>query len=217
MIEGNRTTQGGSNLLKKELPQIILLHVLVAMFLGFLYVTKNQYMFLIVNVTLALIPFDISLAIKHIKNNWIAGLLGLVWLAFYPNTMYMITDFIYLSAIGTNIQTAYQYAHYSILALGIFSGVLFGLGSATLVFERFVRNPDFSIQVLFYGVLSFMSAVGIYLGRYKRLNTTDLVTNFHGTLVAIKQSVTPDMLAFVFCMVLVQLFLFAVFQIMKER
>lgn len=217
MIENNRTIQGGRNLLKKEFPQIVLLHILVVMFLGFLYITKNQYMFLIVNVTLALIPFDISLAIKHIKSNIIAGLLGLIWLAFYPNTMYMITDFIHLSAIGTNIVTAYQYAHYAILALGIFSGVLFGLGSATLVFERFVRDPDFSIQVLFYGVLSFMSSVGIYLGRYKRLNTTDLITNFHGTLMQIKHAFTPDMIAFVFCFVLVQLFLFAVFQIMKER
>lgn len=202
---------------KKEIPQIVLLHGLVALFFIFLYVTHNQFMFLILNVTLALIPFDVSLMIKHTKNKWLALLMGIIWLAFYPNTMYMITDFIHLSAIGTSIWTAYQYAHYAILALGIFSGVLFGLGSATLVFERFVKDPDFSTQILFYGLLSFASAIGIYLGRFKRLNSTDFVTNFHGTLIEIKNSFTPDMLAFVFCFVLLQLFLFAVFQIIKER
>lgn len=204
-------------LLKKEIPQIILLHALIAMFFVFLYVTNNQFKFLIVNVTLALIPFDISLLIKHVNNKWLAVVLGVIWLVFYPNTMYMITDFIHLAAIGTSIWTAYQYAHYAILALGIFSGVLFGLGSATLVFERFVKQPDFSIQILFYSLLSFASAIGIYLGRFKRLNSTDFLTNFHGTLVEIKHAFTPDMMAFVFCFVLLQLFLFAVFQIIKER
>lgn len=204
-------------LLKKEIPQIILLHALIAMFFVFLYVTNNQFKFLIVNVTLALIPFDISLLIKHVNNKLLAVVLGVIWLVFYPNTMYMITDFIHLAAIGTSIWTAYQYAHYAILALGIFSGVLFGLGSATLVFERFVKQPDFSIQILFYSLLSFASAIGIYLGRFKRLNSTDFLTNFHGTLVEIKHAFTPDMMAFVFCFVLLQLFLFAVFQIIKER
>lgn len=204
-------------MLKKEVPQIILLHALIAMFFIFLYVTNNQFKFLIVNVTLALIPFDISLLIKHVNNKWLAIGLGFVWLIFYPNTMYMITDFIHLSAIGTSIWTAYQYAHYAILALGIFSGVLFGLGSATLVFERFVKEPEFSMQILFYSLLSFASAIGIYLGRFKRLNSTDFITNFHGTLIEIKHAFTPDMMAFVFCFVLLQLFLFAVFQIIKER
>lgn len=202
---------------KKEFPQIILLHVLVIAFFVFLYLTKNQFMFLIVNVTLALIPFDISLVIKHTQNKLFAIILSIIWLIFYPNTMYMITDFIHLSSIGTSIWSAYQYAHYSILALGIFSGVLFGLGSATLVFERFVKNPDFSIQILFYGFLSFASAVGIYLGRFKRLNSTDFLTNFHGTLMEIKNAFTPDMIAFVFCFVLLQLFLFAVFQIIQDH
>lgn len=201
----------------KEFPQIILLHGLIVLFLSFLYFTHNQFMFLIVNVTLALIPFDISLLIKHTKNKFVLWMLVIVWLAFYPNTMYMITDFIHLSAIGTSIWTAYQYAHYAILALGIFSGVLFGLGSATLVFERFAKNADFSTQVLFYGLLSFASAIGIYLGRFKRLNSTDFLTDFHGIILEIRSSLTADMLAFVFCFVLLQLFLFAVFQIVKER
>lgn len=195
---------------------IIIIHILVACFIAFIFLSKNRFEFLIVNIILALIPFDWSLAIKYVKNKLVVGISLVAWLIFYPNTMYMITDFSHLSSIGTGLMTASQYFHYSILAVGIFMGVLFGLSSATLVYERLIGKPGLVPQAIFYAVLSVISSAAIYMGRFARLNSVDLLTKFQVTVATMRNVVGHDFYIFVLCFAALQLVLMLVFQISKR-
>lgn len=195
---------------------IIIIHILVACFIAFIFLSKNRFEFLIVNIILALIPFDWSLAIKYVKNKLVVGISLVACLIFYPNTMYMITDFSHLSSIGTGLMTVSQYFHYSILAVGIFMGVLFGLSSATLVYERLIGKPGLVPQAIFYAVLSVISSAAIYMGRFARLNSVDLLTKFQVTVATMRNVIGHDFYIFVLCFAALQLVLMLVFQISKR-
>ncbi|HRG48067.1 MAG TPA: DUF1361 domain-containing protein [Leptospiraceae bacterium] len=58
---------------------------------------NNGYTFLVWNLFLGFVPYLIALVLKYYSDriNMIILLLGsLIWLLFYPNALYMITDLI---------------------------------------------------------------------------------------------------------------------------
>lgn len=117
---------------------IVEIHILVALFMLTVWLFPTNFMFLIWNVFLALIPFDLSLLIKNRQlKRWMTVVLTLVWLIFFPNTMYMLTDFSHLSSIGTGLMTETQFFNYALLASGVMIGTLLGVSSAHIMAVRF--------------------------------------------------------------------------------
>ncbi|WEV54992.1 DUF1361 domain-containing protein [Leuconostocaceae bacterium ESL0723] len=183
--------------MKQNIKNILMIHLIVVLFFLFVFYTPTHFGFLIWNVFLALLPADFALLAISAKNRLLKAVFSLLWLLFYPNTMYMITDFIHLQYISTSLDVRFQYFNYAVLSAGIFIGVTLGVLSLEIIFHRFfVRVNDLTrLAVMF--IMSLISAFGIYLGRFLRLNSWDVFTKFQTVWDSIMGSLSLHMIAFV--------------------
>ncbi len=140
---------------------------------------SNTFLFLFLawNLFLAAIPFAASLAFEVLDRfrrvrplQWVSFA---VWLLFLPNAPYIITDFVHLK------ERLPIPIWYDVLMLLSFSGtgLLLGYASVMTVHRIVARH---------YGVLTgwatalialFLSAFGIYLGRFLRWNSWEALTD----------------------------------------
>tara|TARA_B100001179_G_scaffold218303_1_gene190900 strand:- start:4996 stop:5589 length:594 start_codon:yes stop_codon:yes gene_type:complete len=131
-------------------------------------VNQGSYLWLNWNLFLAWIPFFLVYVVYKMRfPNWINGLLLLSWLFFLPNAPYLVTDFIHLDVVGAREDIWYD-------AIMIFmytiSGIVAWIGSVHMVKIRY------SLSSWFVPVIALLSGYGVYLGRYIRFNSWDLVT-----------------------------------------
>lgn len=182
---------------KKNTNNIIMVHLVVLLFIAFVYLTPTHFDFLMWNVFLALLPLDFALLVLLSRLKIFQLIFSALWLLFFPNTMYMITDFIHLQYISTALDVRYQYFNYSVLAAGIFVGVYLGILSLELMMHRFLPRQKGWPVLVTMGIVSWLSAFGIYLGRFLRLNSWDVFTSFDLVLANIQSSISKHMFAFV--------------------
>jgi len=131
------------------------------------------YIFLAWNLFLAWIPFAISQNLTTIKNRWKIFFLIGAWLLFLPNAPYIITDFLHLTS-----RPPIPY-WYDILLLfsAALNGLLLGLLSLLSV-EKFLANRYGNrISGLIILCSFFLCSFGIYMGRYLRWNSWDIIMN----------------------------------------
>lgn len=192
---------------------ILTIHALVAFFVITILLLPTHFTFLAWNVFLALIPFDLSLIIYALnpKYKWLSLPLLFIWLIFYPNTIYMITDFAHLSAIGTELLTTTQILNYSLLATGIFLGVSMGLASARLILKSYLKTSSQLTKLLVFTGLSTLSSYAIYIGRYLRLNSWDLLLDFKTVLIQMQDAFSSHAMVFIVIFTALQVFLMLVF------
>ena len=131
--------------------------------------------YLLWNLALAWVPFVAALALDDVRSTPL-GLqlpLLLVWLAFFPNAPYLVTDLIHIDPSDT---TAVGILGDAVLVSVVPVGLALGFSSLMLV-ERDVRERFGGRTALAVAVLSLAAAsLGIYLGRVVRLNSWDLLT-----------------------------------------
>jgi uncharacterized membrane protein len=157
------------------------LGVASALCLGLELVREHRYgaydfRFLIWNLILAWIPLLIALIVydRYRRGRPLLLLAPalVLWLLFLPNAPYIVTDFVHLSA-GSPAPLWLDGVEVSAFA---WTGMLLGFVSLYLVHavarHRLGAVPSW-IGVL--GVLALIS-VGVYLGRVKRWNSWDLLT-----------------------------------------
>ncbi len=144
------------------------------------YTGRHSFLFLIWNLFLAWIPFGISILISYIYSSakmkaksLMLLLLGLVWLLFYPNAPYMITDFIHFRANNTFL-IWFDLVIYSIF---IFTGLLLGFVSIYLMNRVVEKLSNKLAGWVFVLTILFLSSYGIYLGRFIRWNSWDMLMN----------------------------------------
>ncbi len=143
------------------------------------YIRELDYIFLVWNLFLAAIPLFISnlLAQRHLNISAFSKfLLAAIWLLFFPNSPYIITDFVHLNWLGLHTPVPYWY---DILMLMLFAtnGLVMGLLSLNIM--QSIMEHYFSPLVVKFTVLSclFLGSFGIYLGRVLRWNSWDILTN----------------------------------------
>jgi len=156
------------------------------LFLGRTIVTDNlRYLFLNWNLFLAFIPWLLtSFAILWKIRNRIAVIVILaVWLAFFPNSLYLLTDLIHIrmswgAPVWFDLILVLSYA---------WTGLCFGFISLrdieSLLATRFGASSR--IVTLLSVVMVYLAAFGIYLGRFLRWNSWDLFGSLPELLVDI--------------------------------
>lgn len=156
-----------------------------AMLAGRFVVTGSTRLgFLAWNLMLAWIPTVCSLWFiprGRLRRPILTMLLLLVWFVFLPNTFYVLSDFIHLRATG-DINVLYD-----VVMLFSYASIGFGLGLVSLGVMHSWFRRTFSKLVsasVIYGTI-FLCSFAIYLGRYLRWNSWDIVTNPLGLLVDI--------------------------------
>jgi len=135
------------------------------------------FFFLIWNLFLAWIPYWISLTLSSIKDGKLrqikTGLSLIVWLLFFPNAPYILTDLLHFRNFG---DVPMWYDLMMLLSFA-FTGVMLGWLSLMEV-QDFLKSRH--SRVIARG-LTFIAIIlcsyGIYLGRFQRWNSWDVLTN----------------------------------------
>ena len=132
-----------------------------------------DFWFLIWNLALAWIPFLFALAAyASARRPTSTALLGLGWLLFFPNAPYIITDFVHLSRVAP------VPLWYDALTIGAFAATGLALGFASLYLMQCLVRDRVGVVASWLAVLvaCALGSVGIYLGRFVRANSWDVLT-----------------------------------------
>ena len=140
-----------------------------------LYTGNPNFRYLIWNLLLAWVPFVLALLFYDGQRRGTRApalaALGALWLVFFPNAPYIVTDFVHLT------RDPLSPLWFDGLTIASFAaiGLLLGLGSLYLVQSAVRRELGWVVV----GAALVLGSVGIYLGRFLRLNSWDFFTNPH--------------------------------------
>lgn len=122
------------------------------------------------NLFLAWIPYALTCWMPAIcKSRWSFAALFCLWLLFVPNSFYILTDLFHLGS-QNNVPLWYDLALINSFA---WNGLLLGVLSVRKM-EKLVQTKQ---ELLFIYPIMFLNALGVYIGRYYRYNSWDVVTN----------------------------------------
>lgn len=171
--------------------------VSLAIFAGRVYKSdSDHYSFLVWNLFLAWIPFGMAWLASSAKNlprplmMAITLACSVLWLAFLPNAPYIMTDFQHLAKWDRAAPLWYDVLMLTWFAWnGLFLGVVSLFMMQQTVSRLFNRITGWVFVVLVCGLSGF----GIYLGRFLRWNSWDIVRD-PGSLAsdALERIVTPQ-------------------------
>jgi uncharacterized membrane protein len=170
-----------------------------------------NYAFLIWNLFLAWIPFIISYftytALLSRKQILITvPIAAFLWLIFFPNAPYILTDFQHLAGRWRDVPTWYDVM---LLIWFSFTGLLLGMVSLFLMQEIIRRTFGRWVGWAFVAVVTGLSSIGVYVGRFLRWNSWDIF--FHPAGLAaytIERVQDPSLQAIVFTTLFGAFFLF---------
>ncbi|GAB4412085.1 MAG: DUF1361 domain-containing protein [Bacteroidia bacterium] len=135
-----------------------------------------EFVFLSWNLFLAWIPWLIAAAlVRYDQMPWLLVGGAALWLLFFPNAPYIVTDLFHLRPRNG----VPQWYDLILIVSFAWTGLLLGLSSLRdmqrLLFDRLGRYWSGLVAT----AILFLSAFGVYLGRYGRWNSWDLFTRPH--------------------------------------
>lgn len=161
--------------------------------LGLLYgrilVTDSyRYIFLFWNLFLAAIPALLAwwLVIRLQKVSWAKWqqvVITFLWLAFLPNSFYMITDFVHLRP---NYEADLLF-DVVLLSGFLLAGIALGFLSIYLVHSQLVKRIKSNQAIFLIGFILLLCSFAIYLGRFTRWNTWDILFRPAGLLYDVSE------------------------------
>ena len=158
---------------------LALLICCLTLYIGRIQISGNlHYFFMIWNLFLGLIPLIFSRLVREgiiqNKSRWVIPIYALLWLLFFPNSYYMLTDLYHF-----NIRPGMP-QWYDLLFLLTFAwtGIMMGMMSLWDIETALIhRKREKWIPIVSSFLLS-LAGFGIYLGRDLRWNSWDIFTNF---------------------------------------
>ena len=184
----------------------ILIHIffLLIAFVVYIQGITVQGPDLIWNMILALIAYDAAvLTTISKKQKWLYPLLLVVWLAFYPNTFYMLTDLVHMTWVGDTLWNPVSMRLFMAFVPSILFGVYCGIESWNILRERW--KWTWWLDMLVVAGLSYLSSLAIYIGRYDRLNSWDLVTRTQLVVQKLLETFQKDRLVFILGFTFIQI------------
>lgn len=168
---------------------------------------KTHYEFLIWNLFLAWIPFIVSIMLfeltKRLKPNLIITfILGIIWLLFLPNSVYIVTDFIHLTVLKytylENGRLSFKYWYdFLLILMFAWNGLVLGFISTYQIHSVIYKKVGKAISWLFIAATSLLGGYGILLGREYRLNSWDVISDGRKVLEILEDSL--NLRAGLFC------------------
>lgn len=170
---------------KSEQEQGLLLSAFFSIALCFarvFYTEDLLFISLIWNLFLAFIPYAVStfvsLSAKWWQTNMRFAFAFIAWLLFIPNAFYILTDLFHLQK-HSGVPLWYDLA---LILSFAWTGLLLGILSVRQM-ERIIETKwKLGNGLLFILPIMFLNAFGIYLGRYLRYNSWDVITKPFGLI-----------------------------------
>ncbi len=133
------------------------------------------YIFLIWNVFLASVPYATTMYLNTKQNlsKLKLGFWFLVWLAFLPNAPYIVTDLIHIKIGDEHLLWLDVLLVLSFALSGLLLFYLSLLDMRNLLISKFERLPIETLTV----TVSFLCGFGVYLGRFLRYNSWEIISN----------------------------------------
>jgi len=169
---------------KKKLQKELTILLLVSSFFSIIlvavrifYSSTPYYAGLIWNLFLAWIPYILSLFFKNhiigINSRMLLLLWVFVWLLFYPNAPYILTDLFHLEdkhgiPIWFDLVLIFSF---------VWNGLILALLSLQDMQTAISARTNKKIGWIFTVAAVVLSSFGIYLGRYLRWNSWDIISN----------------------------------------
>jgi uncharacterized membrane protein len=128
---------------------------------------------------LAWVPLGAAVALEwhHRKNprrNWVLlGALAIIWLLFFPNAPYLVTEFVHLGPTHDAIWCC----DLVVILLIAWNGVLLGFASLYLVQQVVREHLGASTSWIVASACLALASLGISMGRFERLNSWDALVN----------------------------------------
>ena len=135
--------------------------------------------YLVWNLFLAWLPLGFALfAVERFsRTNSVRDrrflVLGVAWLLFFPNAPYIFTDLVHVLARGRPT----FWAELMLILIVALTGFLAGVLSLQVMHGLAVKRWGWMKGWLFVGVVSGLAGFGVYLGRFARLNSWDVLLN----------------------------------------
>lgn len=133
------------------------------------------FRFLVWNLFLAWLPwfFAVPLAVAPSgRRGWRVLPMFFAWLAFLPNAPYLVTDLLHLD----ERRPVPLWFDASLLFIAAWTGCLLGFLSLAPVHRRVEAWLGRKAGWAFVGAVAFLCGFGVYIGRFLRWNSWDLVT-----------------------------------------
>ena len=149
------------------------------------------------NLFLAIIPLICMMVFEHLlktqPNRIYLGLVGILWLLFFPNAIYVVTDLIHLQnsefydfipSVNYSPAETIYFPHINdwiilidaviLFVLGTYAGLL-SLDKMLMYIKKFAAKW---LSLISLPVISLLTAIGIYIGRFLRFNSWDIFHPF---------------------------------------
>lgn len=170
-----------------------------------------RFTFLVWNLFLAWIPFGIAYATyaTSIHRRWLYLIVpasAILWLLFFPNAPYVLTDLQHLSTAGVDVAVWYDVM---MLVWFSFTGLFLGMVSLFLMQEIVRREFGRWFGWGFVLAVAGLTSIGVYMGRFLRWNLWDILANFGGmTRFTLYYLIHPTDRSLVFATLFSSFFLF---------
>jgi uncharacterized membrane protein len=174
---------------------------------------RPRFVGLFGNLLLAWIPLGLAFAIQWLRSlpvprtRWL-WFCAVCWFLFFPNASYIVTDMVHLDKHHLKDVVPKWFDLMIIMAhacTGLFLGCTALAAIESMVRERLGRRWAATLAIAMLGLASF----GIYLGRFLRLNSWDVLTR-PGRLVEKVVALTEPVKAFEVVAFSLTFFLFSV-------
>lgn len=166
----------------------LLVTILIGLFsfITFWFSGNFLHIFLIWNMMLAIIPIFILKFEEKTNKKWLKILALLVWILFLPNTFYTVTDLIHIQNLKFYFfENPYAEATYIedisnwIEIINLFLISTFGFFAGLINVDRFIKRFEHKWKkITAISILSILSGIAIYIGRFLRFNSWNVLNPF---------------------------------------
>jgi uncharacterized membrane protein len=150
---------------------------LVLLLIRIISSARYSYVFLAWNLILAYIPFLISnwlsLHREVLKYRLKLAFVIFAWILFMPNSFYIVTDLFHLDNMGYG----HPWFDLTLILSFAWNGILLGLLSIRKMETLLRQAKGKFISGVVICVVMWLNAFGIYIGRFLRFNSWDVVAN----------------------------------------
>jgi uncharacterized membrane protein len=139
---------------------------------------RGQHLFLVWNLFLAWVPLLLALRIELMHERaalrgWRFWGLAAAWLLFFPNAPYIFTDLIHLKLIAK----PRWWTDMILILLFAITGLVLAFLALHRMHRVVAARRGWVVGWLFVAAVAFLSGFGVYLGRFERWNSWDVLTN----------------------------------------
>ncbi|MCL2451494.1 DUF1361 domain-containing protein [Candidatus Saccharibacteria bacterium] len=210
-------------------PQIKVFAVLYVLYAGFAWLTfqlthHRLHMALAWNLFLAFLPLLFSTFVGRPKQKkWTTILWLILWLLFFPNAIYVITDVIHLGELsfyGGRFYEVSRVVYVRDIAIwcelvttiaGVFLALIMGLLSLLNIHKFLLKHMSKMRVWLMIGGFSLISSCAIFIGRFLRFNSWDVVAKPWRTMTQFFQNLDAFALAYIGLITFFTLFIYVIF------